>query len=334
MKTPEVYKDFGSLTSKANMSTRKQPWQPFLDRAGVVILDGGLATELERRGADLRDPLWSAKLLLDDPALICQVHEDYLRAGADVGISASYQASFEGFAERGIDAKRTAELMRLSVRLVQEARDRFWDDPIQRGNRCRPLVAASIGCYGASLHDGSEYRGNYGLSEQQLMDWHRPRLEVLAASGADLLACETIPSLTEAEALVRLLPAFPEVSAWISFSCRDDRHVCEGATLREALHLAQTPANVVAVGVNCTPPHFIDGLLTSIEGATSLPIVAYPNSGDRWNAAERRWEPEATCFPWAQAVLRWRAAGARIIGGCCRTTPATIREIAAALRGR
>lgn len=308
-------------------------WQPFFDRAGVVILDGGLATELERRGADLRDPLWSAKLLLDDPGLIRQVHEDYFRAGADVGTSASYQASFAGFAKRGLDAQRAADLMRLSVRLVQEARDHFWDDPVHRGNRCRPLVAASIGCYGATLHDGSEYRGNYGLSVQQLMDWHRPRLEVLAESGADLLACETIPSLTESEAIVRLLEEFPEISAWISFSCRDDRDICEGAPLREALQVAETPANVVAVGVNCTPPFYIDGLLTSIQGATPLPVVIYPNSGDRWNAAEGRWERDAACFPWAQSVRRWRDAGARLIGGCCCTTPETIREIAAALRG-
>lgn len=314
------------------MSTRGDLWQPFLDRTGVVILDGGLATELERRGADLRDPLWSAKLLLDDPALIRQVHEDYFRAGADVGTSASYQASFQGFAERGLDAQQAADLMRLSVRLVQEAHDRVWADADFRAHRCRPLVAASLGCYGATLHDGAEYRGNYGLSVQQLMDWHRPRMEALAASGADVLACETIPSLTEAEALVRLLEEFPATRAWISFSCRDDRHIWEGAPFREAVQLAQTAPNVWAVGVNCTPPQFIEGLLASVQGATSLPLLVYPNSGDRWNAAERRWEADATCFPWAESVLRWREAGARLIGGCCRTTPETIREIAAALR--
>src|SRR5262245_4985919 len=308
------------------------PFTPILGSNGVVILDGGLATELERRGADLRDPLWSAKLLLENPALIRQVHEDYFRAGADVGTSASYQASFEGFAERGPDAKRAADLMRLSVRLVQEARDRFWNDPDHRQRRCRPLVAASIGCYGAALHDGSEYRGNYGLSVRQLMDWHRPRLDVLATSGADLLACETIPSLTEGEALVRLLEEFPNVPAWLSFSCRDAHHICESQSFQEGNEVAESAANVVAAGVNCTPPQLIEGLLASVQGATSLPLVAYPNSGERWNAAQQRWEDGVAPLDWGQAALRWKTIGAKLVGGCCRTTPDTIREIAASLR--
>ncbi|MCI0684314.1 MAG: homocysteine S-methyltransferase, partial [Gemmataceae bacterium] len=265
-------------------------------------------------------------------ALIRQVHLDYFRAGADVGASSSYQASFPGFARRGIDAKQAAELLRLSVRLVQEARAQFWDEPANRDGRCRPLVAASIGCYGAALHDGSEYRGNYGLSVRELIDWHRPRLEVLAASGADLLACETIPSLVEAEALVRLLEEFREVPAWISFSCQDGEHLCEGAPFLDAVGLAQSAANVVAVGVNCTPPRFVEELLASVHGETSIPLLAYPNSGERWNAAEQRWEPGAGCLGWGEAARRWRAAGARLIGGCCRTTPETIGEIASALR--
>ena len=319
------------------MSTRDDDsgndlWRPFLDRAGAIVLDGGLATELERRGADLRDPLWSAKLLLEEPALIRQVHEDYFRAGADVGTSASYQASFDGFAERGLDAKHAADLMRLSVRLVQDARARFWDDPDHRQRRCRPLVAASLGCYGAALHDGSEYRGNYGLSVRELMDWHRPRLEVLTTSGADLLACETIPSLTEGEALVRLLEEFPNIPAWISFSCRDAHHVCEGQSFQEAIELAESAANVVAAGMNCTPPQLIEGLLASVQGTTSLPLVAYPNSGERWNPAQQRWEDGAAPLDWGQAALRWNAVGAKLVGGCCRTTPDTIREIAASLR--
>src|SRR5439155_24013631 len=150
----------------------KQPFAPILDAAGVVLLDGGLATELERRGADLRDPLWSAKLLLENPRLTRDVHEDYFRAGADVGTSASYQASFLGFVRRALEPKQAAELMRLSVRLVQEARDRAQLDR-------RLLVAASIGCYGATLADGSEYRGDYDLTVDELVDWHRPRLETL-----------------------------------------------------------------------------------------------------------------------------------------------------------
>src|SRR5262245_10591377 len=160
-----------------------------------LILDGALATELERRGADLRDPLWSAKLLLERPELIRQVHYDYFVAGADVATTASSQATFAGFAQRGLSEMQAADLMRLSVQLAQAARDEFWNDPARRHGRERPLVVASIGCYGAALHDGSEYRGDYGLTVAALMDWHRPRLEVLAHADADLLACETIPCL-------------------------------------------------------------------------------------------------------------------------------------------
>jgi homocysteine S-methyltransferase len=313
------------------MAMHAHLWQPFIDRSGAVILDGGLATELECHGANIDDPLWSARLLLDDPGLIREVHFDYFRAGADVGTSASYQASFEGFAARGLDARQTAALMQRSVRLLQEARDYFWNDPSNRERRCRPLVAASIGCYGAVLHDGSEYRGNYGLSVEQLMEWHRPRMAVLAASGADVLACETIPCLVEAEALVRLLADFPQTPAWFSFSCRDESRICEGATLLEAVQMVGSTENVVAVGVNCTPPQYVEALLQSVHNRTDLSLLAYPNSGERWNAAQRRWEEGVTAFDWAEGAKRWHTAGARIIGGCCRTTPVTIRTIAATL---
>jgi homocysteine S-methyltransferase len=185
-------------------------FSPFLASAsGVAILDGGLATELERRGLDLRDALWSAKILVEAPQEIEAVHYDYFLAGADVGTSASYQATFAGFAARGIGANESERLLRRSVELVDRARERFWSEEANRNGRSRPLVAASIGCYGASLHDGSEYRGDYGLSRKELMDFHRIRLRVLVDSGADLLAFETIPSQLEAEAVVALLEELP-----------------------------------------------------------------------------------------------------------------------------
>ncbi len=300
--------------------------QPFFDHAGVVILDGALATELERRGADLSDALWSARLLLDDPALIRQVHHDYFAAGADVATTASYQASQPGLERHGLSRAEAEDVLRRSVRLAQEARDAFWHAG-PPAKRLRPLVAASIGCYGAFLHDGSEYRGDYGLSLRQLMDWHRPRLETLAASGADLLACETIPCLIEAEALVRLLEALPEVPAWISFSCRDDARLCHGETLAEAIVLASACANVLAAGVNCTAPRHIVPLLRSAAARTNKPLVAYPNSGEAWNAARHCWVAGVDQLDWGAAARAWHAAGARLIGGCCRTTPSTIRTV-------
>jgi homocysteine S-methyltransferase len=300
--------------------------RPFLDRADVVILDGALATELERHGADLRDPLWSARVLLDAPDLIRAVHRDYFDAGADVAVTASYQASLPGLMRRGLNMGQAADVLRLSVRLAQEAREQS----LRTGppNRPRPLIAASVGCYGATLHDGSEYRGDYGLSVKQLMDWHRPRLEILATSGADLLACETIPCLAEAEALTRLLDEMPDgIPAWVSLSCCDGRHLCHGEPLAEAVALAAECGRVLAVGVNCTAPRHVADLLHSVAGITTKPLLAYPNSGEVWDAERRNWEANADVLDWAAATRSWHEAGARMIGGCCRTTPATIRNL-------
>ena len=306
---------------------------PFLEQHGVVILDGALATELERRGTDLRDPLWSAKLLLENPDLIRQVHYDYFVAGADVAATASYQATIPGLLARCLDRNQAEKALRLSVQLAREARDNFWRDEANRHVRLKPLIAASIGCYGAFLHDGSEYRGDYGMTAPQLIDWHRPRVEILAdAAGADLLACETLPCLIEAEALVKLLSEFPRVSAWLSFSCRDERRLCHGEPFVAALQLANDANNIVAVGVNCTAPRFVDGLLESVAGIARKPLVVYPNSGETWDADHQCWHGTLDELDWRASVRRWHRAGARLIGGCCRTTPATIREIASALR--
>jgi len=300
---------------------------PFLNAAPVVILDGGLASELERRGADLRDALWSAKTLIDNPQLIRQVHEDYFRAGADIGTSASYQASFLGFARRGLSPKQAGELIRLSVRLVREARDAVWDAPHRPARRQRPWVAASIGCYGATRADGAEYRGDYDLSAQELIDWHRPRLETLLAESPDVLACETIPCLVEAEALTRLLGEYQSTPAWVSFCCRDDERLSSGESFAEALHILEDATNVVAVGVNCTAPRFIEALTAIAKRTTKKRIVVYPNSGESWDAERKAWHDRAARFDWGEAGKRWRAAGATLLGGCCRTTPDDIHRL-------
>lgn len=307
------------------------PLTPFLADHGVMVLDGALATELERRGADLRDRLWSASLLTEDPDLIRQVHYDYFVAGADVATTASYQATFPGFAAKGLDEAAATRLLRRSVELADDARQAFWADPARRVGRLRPLVAASIGPYGAYLADGSEYRGDYGLTVAELIDFHRPRLALLAESAADLLACETIPTLVEAEALVALLAELPATPAWLSFSCGDEAHLWHGEPLAEALALANECPQVVAVGVNCTAPRLIEPLLASVRDLARKPLLVYPNSGEGWDAARRCWLPGTAVGDFGEWARRWRAAGARLIGGCCRTTPDDIRSIARAL---
>jgi len=308
-----------------------------LKQQGVVILDGALATELECRGANLDDPLWSAKLLIEQPDLIRQVHYDYFVAGANVATTASYQATFPGFAQRGIDHAQAADLMRLSVQLAIDARAEFLQNsqsPVSNLPPAHLLVAASVGPYGAYLHDGSEYRGDYGLSVEELIDFHRPRMAVLAASGADLLACETIPSLLEAQALVELLAEFPAMTAWLSFSCRDALHVSHGEPFANCVALANASPQIVAVGVNCTAPRFVEPLLHSVAGITDKPLLAYPNSGERWDGVHHCWLADGGTTDFAEPAQRWYAAGARLLGGCCRTSPADIGRMAQALRER
>jgi homocysteine S-methyltransferase len=295
-----------------------------LEENKVVITDGALATELEARGANLNHSLWSAKLLTENPGLIKQVHYDYLLAGAKIITSASYQASFEGFANHGYTAAQAADLMRLSVTLAMDARNEALQTGAVTGY---PLVAASVGPYGASLADGSEYRGDYGLSIEALKEFHRPRIEVLANSGADLLACETIPCLEEGAALVEVMKEFPHMPYWLSFSCKDEEHVCSGQPFAECAVLANSSDNMVAIGINCTPPQFVASLVRIAHGVTVKPIVVYPNKGETWDAVHKCWLPGEGHTDFAEEAKRWQQAGATIIGGCCRTSPGDIRRL-------
>ena len=290
----------------------------------TLLLDGGLGTTLESRGHDLSSALWSARLLDDDPSAIRAVHRDFFSAGSDIAISASYQVSFTGMSRAGFDAGHTTRALEHSVALAIEARDEADAD--------RDLwVAASVGPYGASLADGSEYRGDYGLGDHTstvrwLREWHRPRLEVLAASGADLLAIETIPSLAEVEALALELAAL-DSPAWVSVTSAGGA-LRTGDALAEAWAvLAETP-RIVAVGVNCLDPAHVSPALATASGIR-IPLLIYPNSGEHWNAVDRHWHG-ASDFA-ASQVLEWRDLGARMIGGCCRVGPAEIAAMTAAL---
>ncbi|MGQ4377064.1 homocysteine S-methyltransferase [Streptomyces sp. SAS_267] len=292
--------------------------------SGTVVLDGGMSNQLEAAGHDLGDALWSARLLADRPEAIVEAHLAYYEAGADVAITSSYQATFEGFARRGVACERGAELLGLSVESAREAARRAHAKGVTR-----PLwVAASVGPYGAMLADGSEYRGRYGLSVAELERFHRPRLEVLAAAAPDVLALETVPDTDEARALLRAVRGLG-VPAWLSYSVAGDR-TRAGQPLEEAFALAAEADEVVAVGVNCCDPADADAAVAIAARVTGKPVVVYPNSGETWDAAARAWTGSST-FTAAQ-VGGWERAGARLIGGCCRVGPEAIRGITSALR--
>ncbi len=314
------------------MMSPLDPLAAFLAVRPLLILDGALATELERRGADLRDPLWSAKLLLEQPELIRAVHLDYFKAGADVATTATYQASFEGFARRGIAAREAAQLMHSAIAIAVAARDEFWSDDSNRTAaaglaRLRPLIAASIGPYGAILADGSEYRGRYTVSDSCLRDFHRSRIAVLASAGADLLACETIPSLHEAQILAAVLEEFPATFAWLSFSCRDGAHTSEGQEIGDCVVSLEKYPQIAAIGINCTAPAHIASLLRRMRARTNKPLLVYPNSGESYDARDKQWHGNPAAPPFAELARGWYREGARLIGGCCRTTPADIAAI-------
>jgi homocysteine S-methyltransferase len=289
-------------------------------RAGPVVLDGGLSTELEAQGADVSSALWSARLLRDDPAAIVAAHAAFAAAGAQVATTASYQATIDGFGAAGVDAGEARRLIASSVALARECQGDGW-------------VAGSVGPYGAMLADGSEYTGAYveEVGVARLRAFHRPRMDVLAEAGADVLACETVPAAVEAEALIAEADALG-VPVWLSLTTVTDAdgvvRTRRGERAADVFALAAGVDAVIAVGVNCTDP---TGVLPAVEAAarSGKPVVVYPNSGEGWDAVGRHWTGTPGVSP--DDVPRWVAAGARLVGGCCRVRPQHVREIAAAL---
>jgi len=309
------------------------PIQHLLDTFPLLVLDGALATELERRGYDLNDPLWSARVLIDNPEMISAVHTDYLEAGADCIITAGYQATYAGFMRRGLSWERAHELIGTAVTIACQARDRFWADSRNHRNRAKPLVAASVGPYGAYLADGSEYRGDYRLGEPELAAFHRQRLETLIVAGPDILACETIPCLIEAKALVRLVKEHPGSYCWVTFSARDGVHISNGERIRDCASWLDSQEQVAAVGVNCTAPVYVASLIHEIRQGTDKPVIVYPNSGEQYDGLAKLWNGSLPETSFSEMARSWSDQGARLIGGCCRTTPADIEAISSWARG-
>ena len=289
-----------------------------------VVVDGGLSTQLEALGEDTSGLLWTGRALLDNPDIVSRAHADFVAAGAGVVITASYQVSRAGFVRAGRTVDDADAALRASTRV---ARDAVASVPGRRA-----LVAASVGPYGAILHDGSEYRGRYGLSRADLAAFHRARLDVLAGTEPDLLAVETIPDVDEAAAIVDVLAEFPGLPAWMSFSAVDGARTCAGQPIEDAVAVAASSPSIIAVGINCTDPRHVAELVARARATVDLPVVVYPNAGGRWDAADGQWhgadeaEP-GLAFP-AEVVEEWTAAGAVAVGGCCGTDARAIRRIA------
>ncbi|XP_063229762.1 homocysteine S-methyltransferase YbgG-like [Bacillus rossius redtenbacheri] len=300
---------------------------------GVVVLDGGFATQLCRHVTEPIDgnPLWSASFLASDPQAVVKTHLDFLRAGAEAIITNTYQASIDGFMTHlGLSEDESYALIKKAVELAQEAVKLYMDEfPAAR----RPLVVGSVGPYGASLHDYSEYTGDYveRVGSRELRDWHRPRVRALVEAGVDILALETVPAQTEGEALVQLMSEFPRSKAWLSFSCKDDTHTSHGEKFQDAARACwdRDSSQLVAVGVNCVNPSFVSSLFTGINKGRQncpIPLVVYPNSGEKYDL-NRGWVEVDSCKPVHSFVKDWLDLGVVYVGGCCRTYADDVKNI-------
>lgn len=288
------------------------------------ILDGGLSNVLEELGCDLNHKLWTARIIEENPEAIIQAHYKYLEAGAEYLTTSSYQATLPGLLELGYTYDRAKALLLKSVELAEVAiTEALKAGVIQK----RPKIAASVGPYGAYLANGSEYRGNYGLSDAVLEEFHFEKIQLLDRSGADVLAIETIPSFLEAQILSAILRGMNSPS-WVSFSCRDDEHLNDGSTLAAAISLFKDHPKVFALGVNCTHPKYISGIIKLIkEQVEEKEIIVYPNSGEAYNAISKTWNELSEPLFFEGMAREWSTLGADIIGGCCRIGPNHIGRI-------
>ena len=287
------------------------------------VIDGGLSNVLENAGYDLNHELWSARLINEEPQALIDAHLKYLQSGAQCIATGSYQATTEGFEKQGFSTARSIELIRKSVDLTREAIKLYL---AKNPGAATPIIAASIGPYGAFLADGSEYRGDYTLSKQALKNFHRERIRILDSCEPDLLAFETIPSFTEAVAISELLTEFDR-PAWISFSCKSPKHISDGTLIRDAVKAIHGNPAIWALGVNCTDPKYISGLIDNIKAITDKHIIVYPNSGEQYDPENKKWHGKSNAETFSKLTKEWLQHGADIVGGCCRVGPAHIAQI-------
>lgn len=306
-----------------------------LQKKTSLVLDGAMATELEKYGVDTSSDLWSATALMNNPDAVKKVHQSYFQSGADIAITNTYQANVEKFQKLGLSIAESEELITLAVKLAVEAKNDFYGKLTQpeRNQRApHPLVAGSVGPYGAYLADGSEYTGDYELEHDEYKNFHQQRMTLMAKAGVDLFAFETQPNFEETKALVDLLKTeFPEYSAWLTFSIKDPEHLCDGTSLAQAISYFENEPQISAIGINCASMDIILDTLKVISSNTTKPIIIYPNNGDTYNPETKTWVTNPHAKTFAELTPKWLEAGARIIGGCCRTTPNDIKQVADAI---
>lgn len=306
----------------------KQSLEKVLAETKIMIADGAMATELENMGCDLNDSLWSAKVLANNPELMKKVHKSYFEAGADCGISGSYQATIEGFVARGYSEEESENLIKKAVEILAQSREEWWEEEGKEKGRVYPVVSASVGPYGAYLADGSEYVGGYKIGKEELKTFHKKRLKLLWEAGADILAVETIPCLDEAVAVAELINELGDNSnCWISFSCKNSTEISDGTSISECAKILNDFDCVKAIGINCTAPEYVGNLIKEVVKNTEKPVIVYPNSGEEYDPITKTWSGGELGKTYLEFVKEWIECGAKIVGGCCKTTPRNIKDI-------
>lgn len=299
-----------------------------LKKTGILVIDGSMSTALEQLGCNLKDSLWTAKALAESPELVKKVHLDYLKAGADCGITCSYQTTIPGLVAKGYTAQQAEELIVSSVTLFKQAREEWWEAEGKNQGRAYPSCLAGIGPYGAYLADGSEYRGNYGVDDSVLYKFHKRRMELLWNAGADILLLETQPSLHEALIEAEIAESLG-ADYWISFSCKNDTQIHEGNLIRDcATQLGSSKyPHLKMIGINCTAPQYVENLIKELKQTATVPIAVYPNSGEEYDPVTKTWHGNKEGILYGEYAYRWMKAGANAVGGCCRTVASHVEEV-------
>ena len=304
----------------------KQTIDQILKDNTVMVVDGSMSSALEALGCNLSNKLWTATVLIENPELVKEVHKYYFRAGANCGITCSYQASIPGLMAVGYSEKEAEDYIRLSVKLFLEARDEWWEEEGKKANCTYPICLASVGPYGAYLADGSEYKGHYHVSDEQLYHFHKRRMELLLEAGAEVLLCETDPSLPEALIEAKICEEL-NADFIISFSCRDGLHTYEGQSIITCAESLKDFPHLKMIGINCTYPTYIESLITALKSATDLPIIVYPNSGEVYDPKTKTWSKGKEDVSFEDYAYLWFKCGAKAVGGCCTTVDKHIKQV-------
>ncbi|KAF6215599.1 hypothetical protein GE061_010355 [Apolygus lucorum] len=292
-----------------------------------ILTTTEFTTELELQTGAPADghPLWASRFLVTDPEACVATYRELIRSGAGMVFTNTYQATPEAFMTHlELTESEALDVFKESVNLCRRA--------IKEEKMQNIIVAGSVGSINALRADGSEYSGEFcsGISRETYISKHRSRLQALVDGGVDFITFETLPCSEEALALIDLLREFPGIKGWISFFGRNTTEISNGEKFADAAVKcwARGKDQLVAVGVNCLDPAWVTPLFLSLKASDpTIPFVAYPNSGEKYDTAAKKWTPCESQKRVADYFPEWLDMGIAYVGGCCRNTAEDLRDM-------